>query len=113
MDSPPEDTTHQDTVRAMADGWHLLHAIHRKLRSMREGGPLTRDYAIESTRANAETLWRLHVYKDAPPALAKRATLEASHLATVMRELAPPPTQAERAALTSAYRHLLGVGAGR
>ena len=48
-----------------------------------------------------------------PPALAKRATLEASHLAAVMRELAPPPTQAERAALTSAYRHLLGVGAGR
>ena len=29
-----------------------------------------------------------------PPALAKRATLEASHLAAVMRELAPPPTQA-------------------
>jgi len=97
-------------LRQMSDGWHLLHTIHRQIRRMRDGGPLTRDYCVESIHHNSRALFSMTAHRPHSPGVVARSSLLARHLAASVHELIgwsdPPMTEEHIAALDSAWRYL-------
>ena len=100
-------------LRQMSDGWHLLHTIHRQIRRMRDGGPLTRDYCVESIHHNSRALFSMTAHRPHSPGVVTRSSLMARHLAASVHELIgwsdPPMTEEHIAVLNSAWRYLMAA----
>ena len=97
------------TLRHMSEGWHLLHTIHRQLTRLREGGPLTRDYCVESIRHNARSLYFKAGKGTLSPGIVQHSGILARHLAACIHQLDPPATNEEIRELQSSYRELVSI----
>jgi len=114
MTDQAQHTRENHTLRQMSDGWHLLHTIHRQIRRMRDGGPLTRDYCVESIHHNSRALFSMTAHRPHSPGVVARSSLMARHLAASVHEMIgwsdPPVTEEHAAVLGAARKYLLASG---
>jgi len=116
------NTEHEEHLRAISDGWHYLHSIHRQIKRinglrslLRSDREMSREYCVHAIGTNARTLAVLGRQYQPSETLRRRAKLEADYLRDSLllpsnREWSPRLSLLELGVIRRAHANLEAVG---